>query len=437
MTMKKLSRRQPISFVQKKLLPTAVGFGLLASAHAANWPQWRGPNGDGISPETNVPVKWSTTENIAWTTPIPGEGHSSPVVWEDSVFLTTALPNTQERLLLRLDARSGKTLWQRTVVKAAPEYIHRENSFASSTPVTDGERIFTSFQNSKRVDLQCYDFEGRRIWSVQPLEFNGEHGYSYTPVIYHDLLIFDCRQEGEAALLALDKRTGKVRWRVEPARKRISHITPLLVSDGRRQQVIVCGTDEIRSVNPENGKTWWWCRGPSDVAVAGLSYGEGLVFAAAGYPDRTRMAVRVDGSGDVTDTHVAWKSRRQVTYVPSPVYHNGHFYSVLDEGMLCCFNAKTGEMVWDHRLGGRFRASLVLADEHGYATNDKGVTTVFRATPRGFESVSVNDLKEFCYSTPAIADGRLYLRTGKNLLCIGPSHTSAAKEKTANHSTAR
>ena len=153
MSTEKSLRRQTLGLAGTGCLPAAFCFGLLAlfSAHAANWPQWRGQNGDGISPETNVPVRWSATENIAWKTPIPGESHSSPVVWEDTVFLTTALPGTQERILLRLDARSGKIVWQRTVVKATPEYIHRENSLASSTPVTDGERVFTSFQNSDRV----------------------------------------------------------------------------------------------------------------------------------------------------------------------------------------------------------------------------------------------------------------------------------------------
>jgi outer membrane protein assembly factor BamB len=421
MSTEELSQPQTPGFTGRGFSRAAALLMLLDAicAPAANWPQWRGPNGDGISLETNVPVQWSATENVVWNSPIPGEGHSSPVVWRDSVFLTTALPDSKERRLLRLDARSGKILWQRSVVTTAVEAMHRENSPASSTPVTDGERVFTSFQNGKRVDLQGYDFAGRRIWSAQPLEFNGEHGYSYTPLLYRDLLILDCRQEGEAALLALDKHNGKVRWRVEPSRRRISHITPLLVNDGGRQQLIVCGSDEIRSVNPDTGRTWWWCRGPSDVAVAGLSYGDGLVFATAGYPDRTRMAVRVDGGGDVTDTHVAWKSRRQVTYVPSPVYHASHFYSVLDEGMLCCFDAKTGDTVWEQRLEGRFRSSLALAGGNIYATNDKGVTTVFRATPRGFESVSVNDLGEFCYTTPAIADGRIYLRTGKHLYCLG------------------
>ena len=399
----------------------------LRSSPAANWPQWRGSNGDGISLETNVPVTWNASENIVWRTSVPGEGHSSPVVWGDSVFLTSSLPDSQERLLLRFDARSGTILWQHSVLTAAVEAMHRENSPASSTPVTDGELVFTSFQSGKRVNLQAYDFTGRQIWSVEPLEFNGEHGYSYTPLLYRDLLIFDCRQEGEAALLALEKRTGKVRWRIEPAKRRISHITPLLIADGGRAQVIVCGSDEIRSVNPDTGATWWWCRGPSDVAVAGLSYGEGLIFATAGYPNRTRMAVRVDGSGDVTQTHVVWKSRRQATYVPSPVYHTGYFYSVLDDGMLCCFNAKTGDTVWEQRLEGRFRSSLVLADGNIYATNDKGVTTVFRATPQGFSSLAVNNLAEFCYTTPAIAGGKIYLRTGKHLFCIAKGAPTASK----------
>lgn len=402
----------------------------VAGVQAENWPQWRGPRGDGISLEKRAPVRWSTNENILWRTALPGTGHSSPVVWRDSVFVTTALSNSQERILLRLEARTGKTIWQRTVVTTPLEYMHRENSPASSTPVTDGKHVFTSFQNGKRAALQCYDFKGKQIWAVEPLEFNGEHGYSYTPLLYRDLLIFDCRQEGEAALMAFEKSTGEVRWRMEPSKARISHITPLLVQEGGRTQVIVSGSNETRGVNPETGETWWWCRGPSDVAVAGLSYGSGLVLATAGYPDRTRMAVRVDGSGDVTETHIAWKSRRQVTYVPSPVYHDGHFYSVLDEGILCCFAAQTGETVWDQRLEGRFRSSLVMVGGIIYATNDKGVTTVFRATPQGFESVVVNDLQEFCYTTPAISGGRMFFRTGRHLVCIGEVRTGATGEKT-------
>jgi outer membrane protein assembly factor BamB len=268
------------------------------------------------------------------------------------------------------------------------------------------------------VDIRCFDYTGKQIWSAQPLRFDGQHGYSYSPVLYGSLLLFDCRQEGEAAFIALDKRTGQLRWSVFPGRKRISHVTPLLIQNGAQRQVVVCGSDEIRSYDPNNGQPLWWCRGPSDVAVAGLSHGNGLVFATAGYPARTRMAVRVDGRGEVTRSHVAWSFRQQATYVPSPVYHDGYLYTVLDEGMVFCFEAMSGRPVWDHRLGGRFRASLVLANGLVYATNDRGATTIFEAKPTAFRAVATNDLKQFCYATPAIADARLFVRTSEHLYCL-------------------
>lgn len=387
-------------------------------ACAENWPQFRGPRGDGTSMETNVPLQWSTSRNIKWKATIPGEGHSSPIVWERSVFVTSASDNGDRRLI-RVDADTGKILWEKKVASASKESMHRENSRASSTPATDGARVVTSFQVGDRVDLRCFDFEGRQLWAVQPLHFDGEHGYSYSPIIYKDLVLFDCRQEGEAALLALDSRTGQIRWRATPGNKRISHVAPLLINYAGQPQLIVSGSDETRSYNPDNGQPIWWCNGPSDVAVAGLAYGDGLVFATAGYPDRTRMAIRVNGRGNVTKTHVAWSLRRQVTYVPSPVYHQGHLYSVIDEGMLCCFDARTGQSKWEHRLGGRFRSSLVLAAGRIYATNDKGVTTVFEANPHQFRSLASNSLDELCYATPAISNGRFFVRTGESLFCIG------------------
>jgi len=386
-------------------------------ALAENWPQFRGPRGDGTSTETNVPLRWSATQNVKWKAGIPGEGHSSPVVWEGSVFVTSANDNG-ERHLIRVDADTGRIVWQKKVATAAKESMHRENSSASSTPATDGERVITSFQVGDRVDLRCFDFAGRQLWAVQPLRFDGQHGYGYSPILYKDLVLFDCRQEGEAALLALDRRTGQRRWQAVPGNKRISHVTPLLIAYDNQLQLIVSGSDETRSYNPDNGQPIWWCDGPSDVAVAGLVYGDGMVFAAAGYPDRTRVAIRVNGRGDVTKSHVAWSLRRQVTYVPSPVYHQGHVYSVIDEGMVCCFDAKTGQSKWEHRLGGRFRSSLVLAGGRIYATNDKGLSTVFEPNPEQFRALASNDLGEFCYATPAISNGRLFVRTGESLYCV-------------------
>lgn len=392
-----------------------------------NWPQWRGPNGDGISAEEDVPVEWSPARNVLWKTAIQGEGHSSPTVWEDSVFVTTVLKESKERLLLRFDARSGQELWRRVVVTAEVEPMHRENSAASSTPVTDGQHVFTSFQNGRQVDVQCYDYAGKRVWTAQPLRFAGEHGYSYTPLLWADLLIFDFAQNDEPAVVALDKRTGRIRWRFDRNSREISHVTPLLIPAGGRSQVVVCGSNEIRSFEPETGKSLWWCDGPTDVCVAGLSYGEGVVFATGGYPRRTRMAVKTSGRGDVTQSGVVWSLGREVTYVPSPVFHQGHLYTVVDDGLLYCFDATTGKAVWEHRLGGRFRSSLVLAAGNVYATNDKGRTTVFKASPGGFQPVAVNDLQEFCYTIPAISNGRIFLRTGSHLYCIASAEHSGQR----------
>ncbi|MCC7374484.1 MAG: PQQ-binding-like beta-propeller repeat protein [Verrucomicrobiales bacterium] len=405
-----------LNLVSARWLLTVLALPSLA-IQGENWPQFRGPRGDGTSLETNIPVRWSATENVRWKTPIAGQGHSSPVVWDDAVFLTTALTNG-DRALMRLDARSGGVVWQKVVLQADREAMHRENSSASSTPAIDGTHIFTSFQSGPRVELGCYDFDGKKLWSIQPLQFTGEHGYSYSPVLYRNLVLLDCRQEGEAAVLALEKTTGAIRWRAKPGKQRISHVTPLLVRLGNQDQCIVAGSDEICSYDPLTGKSLWRAQGLSDVAVAGLSAGDGMVFATAGYPTRTRMAVRTDGLGEVTSTHVAWSIKRQVSYVPSPVFHAGHLYTVVDEGILYCFDARTGEPVWDHRLSGRFRSSLILVNHQIHATNDQGLTTVFEADPKEFRLVSTNNLDTFCYTTPAISGGRMFIRTGDQLYCL-------------------
>jgi outer membrane protein assembly factor BamB len=395
----------------------------LSLAAPAHWPQWRGPGGDGVSRDGRPPVEWGPARNVVWKTPIAGEGHSSPVVWGDDLFLTTAMRGSGERVLLRLDARTGRILWEEVVVAAPVEAMHRENSPASSTAATDGTHVYSSFQDGSRVAIACHDFSGTRVWLVRPLRFRGLHGYSYTPLLHRDLVIVDCSQNDEAALIALDKRTGGVRWRFDRARKEISHVTPLLVNEGGAAQLITCGANELRAFDPETGRPIWWCRGPTDVCVAGLAFGDGVVFANGGYPRRTRMAVSISGRGDVSESHVRWSTGREVSYVPSPVYHEGHFYSVLDEGLAFCFDAKTGKAVWDHRMGGRFRSSLLLADGKLYASNDRGRTTVFRATPDGFQQVAVNDLDELMYATPAIAGDRLFIRTAGHLYCIGGRDT--------------
>ncbi|GMQ80476.1 MAG: PQQ-binding-like beta-propeller repeat protein [Planctomycetia bacterium] len=392
------------------------------SARAANWPQWRGPGADGICAETGIPTEWSRDEHVVWRTAVPGLGHSSPIVWNGTVFLTTSFPDQQQRALVRVDAATGRILWQRVVVTAPLEHIHKENSYASSTPATDGQRVYTSFAADGRVNLQAYDFAGNKVWEARPTRFKGEHGYSYAPILWRDLLFLDCNQNDESALLALDTRTGKVRWRVDKAGREVSHVAPLVVRSAGKWQLLACGSNRIQGFDPATGTEIWSCQGPTDVCIAGLAFGDDILFAAGGYPDRTRMAVRTTGTGDVTGTHVLWKSGKAVPYVPSPVYHDGYFYSILDNGILYCFEAKTGEIAWQQRLGGRYRSSLVLVEGNLWATSDKGVTTICRASPEAYEQVAVNDLGEFCYTTPAISRGRIYVRTKDHLYCIGANH---------------
>jgi hypothetical protein len=385
---------------------------------AGNWPQWRGPNGDGFSDETGIPFRWGPKKNVVWKTRIPGVGHSSPIVWGEAIFLTTAQPDSEERQLLKINVRTGNVQWQRTAVTAPYEHTHRENSYASSTPATDGRHVFVSFQDDDRVNLQCYDFSGNKVWEIRPLSFKGEHGYCYSPILYKDLILFDCSQNGESVFLGIDKATGTVRWRFDKSGREISHLPPLIVHSAGKDQAIVSGSSQILSIAPETGDVFWSCRGPTDVCVTSLVFGNDLVFATGGYPARTRMAVRTTGSGNVTDTHIVWSSKKAVSYVPSPIFYDNHIYTIVDNGVVYCLDAADGHIVWEKRIGGRHRASLVFVDGKLLATNDKGVTTVFRATPEGYEQIAANDLGEFCYATPAVADGRMYIRTENHLYCI-------------------
>jgi hypothetical protein len=389
------------------------------SVSAANWPQWRGPDGNGVVTDPQVVTQWSTTKNVAWKSPIPGIGHSSAIVLDDDVFVTTAIPEKNQRLLIRIDARSGRIIWKKVVLTAPLEDMHRENSHASSTPVTDGRFVYTSFQEGTRVNLKCFDFDGNQIWEAKPLSFEAMHGYSYTPILYQNLVILDCCQNDEAALIALDKSTGKLKWRRDNPNTEISHVTPLVIRSAGRDQLIACGSERIEGLDPLTGKLIWHADGPTQVCVAGLAFGDDLVFASGGYPKRSRMAVQTTGQGDVTNSHVAWTSNRAVSYVPSPVFHDGHFYSILDGGEIYCIEAKTGTTVWEHRIKGRYRSSLLLINGNLYITNDQGMTTVFEATTGGFREVAVNDLEEFCYTTPAVSQGRLFIRTKSLLYCIG------------------
>ena len=405
-------------------------------AQAENWQGWRGPNGDGTSPEKGIPVKWSGTENIAWKVTIPGNGHSSPVVWENRVFLTSCLPEKEQRILLCLDRNTGKTLWKDVVLNSPLETIHPLNSRASGTPATDGQHVFVAFMmaDDRKIPAPnvgtprmitpgslvsaAYDMEGKQKWKINVGNFVSAHGFNTCPVLFEDLVILNGDHDGDAYLVALDRKTGKERWRTQRENNTRSYVTPIIREIDERTQMILSGSLCVASYNPRNGKRHWIINGPTEQFVASVVYNGEYVFVTSGYPERHIVAIRPDGSGNVTDTHVAWRTNRGAAYVPSPIIVGSYLLVVADSGIASCFEARTGKRHWMERLPGGHSPSTVSADGLVYFTSDRGVTTIVRPG-KTFNLIAQNELGEQISASPAISQGQFFLRTHQHLYCIG------------------
>jgi outer membrane protein assembly factor BamB len=395
-----------------------VAVGLAGVGGAEEWPGWRGPRGDGTSAEPGAPVSWGKAENVAWKVEVPGVGHSSPVVWGDRIFLTSCREKEQQRLLLCLDRRTGKTLWQRVVLTAKLERKHQLNSYASSTPATDGERVWVSFLDTPRMVVACYDVDGREVWRTSPGEFHSQHGFCSPPVLYKGLVILNGDQDAEAYLVALDKDTGAEVWRADRPNRTRSYCPPVLADVNGKKQLVLSGSKCVTSYDPDTGKLLWIIDGPTEQFVASLVQLDGLLFLTAGYPEHHVLAIDPTGTGNVTDTHVRWRDMRGAAYVPSPVAYDRYFFLVSDNGVASCLEAKTGKRLWTKRLGRRHSASPVVVAGHLYFTDDDGTTFVVKAAPE-FTLVGKNALEEECSASPAVARGQIFLRTLRHLYCIG------------------
>ena len=405
-------------------------------AQAENWQGWRGPNGDGTSPEKGIPLKWSGTENIAWKVAIPGNGHSSPVVWGNRVFLTSCLPEKEQRILLCLDRNTGKTLWKEVVLNSPLETIHPLNSRASGTPATDGQHVFVAFMmaDDRKIPAPnvgtprmitpgslisaAYDMEGKQKWKINVGNFVSAHGFNTCPVLFEDLVILNGDHDGDAYLVALDRKTGKERWRTQRENNTRSYVTPIIREIDERTQMILSGSLCVASYNPRNGKRHWIINGPTEQFVASVVYNGEYVFVTSGYPERHIVAIRPDGSGNVTDTHVAWRTNRGAAYVPSPIIVGPYLLVVADSGIASCFEARTGKRHWMERLPGGHSPSTVSADGLVYFTSDRGVTTIVRPG-KTFNLIAQNELGEQISASPAISQGQFFLRTHQHLYCIG------------------
>jgi outer membrane protein assembly factor BamB len=410
------------------VLPTALLAG--ESPKIENWPNWRGPRGDGTSQEVAMPTKWNgpAGENIAWKVAIPGTGHSSPIVWEDRIFQITCLEDQGERVLLALDRTTGRTIWQRTVLAAPLEKKHTLNSHASGTPATDGELVYVSMLAPDFASLKertpgdlvvaAYDFEGHQRWLVRPGRFASVHGFCSSPVLFEDKVIINGDHDGDSYIVALARADGKELWRVKREYRTRSYVTPIIRQIGDRTQMLLSGSKCVASYDPRTGGLHWMMDGPTEQFVASLVFDGELVYLTAGFPERHILAMKPDGSGKIGDEAIVWRTRKGCSYVPSPVLCGDYFLVAADDGTASCYVAKTGELQWTARMGKHYSPSLVAAEGLVYFLADDGVTKVVRPGP-ALDLVAENVLGEYCYASPAISRGQIFIRGEKTLYCIG------------------
>lgn len=429
--------------IRRRLTSTTVALWFLAVGmplQAENWPGWRGPRGDGSSSDTSVPTRWngSTKSNIVWTVEIPGEGHASPIVWQDKIFVATSIPEADERLLLCLNRKDGSQQWRQIVTKSHRETKHQLNSYASSTPATDGQLVFATFievgdqvvratnvSTPRDVSLgtmvvAAYDFSGKQQWIARPGEFVSVHGYCSCPVLYENLIIVNGDHDGQSYIVALDKRTGETVWKVPRANKTRSYCTPIIREFAKRTQMIMSGDVSVTSYAPRTGELLWSMDGPTEQFVASMVDNGKYVFLTAGFPDKHILAIDPTGSGKIDKSRIVWRSNRNCSYVPSPIIAGDYFLVTSDDGIASCYDAASGQRLWFERLGPHYSGSPVAANGLVYFTDDKGITKIVRPGPT-FELVSENSLAEECYSSPAISDGQIFFRTQQHLVCIGNS----------------
>jgi outer membrane protein assembly factor BamB len=405
--------------VRRLALAAAAALLALAPLPArADWRAWRGPHGDGRSDEPSAPVRWSATDNVHWKVPIAGKGHSSPIVVGDRVFLTTAIEQDQKRTLLCLSRLDGKPMWEREVLRAPPEQRHERNSFASATPASDGKHVWVSFLQQPTIQLACYDVNGHEVWRKSPGSFSSVHGFCSSPVLHDDLVILNCDQDAKAWIVAYDKATGEERWRTDRPNRTRSYCTPMVIDVDGKPQLVLSGSKCVTAYEPATGRQIWLIDGPTEQFVASPVYAQGILLITGGFPQLHILGIDPRGRGNVTGTHIKWRTHRGVSYVPSPVAHGDHFFLVADNGIASCFDAKTGEVKWKQRLGRRHSASLVAAGGHVYFVDDDGETFVVKASPQ-YELVNQNSLGEPCFASPAVSRGQLFIRTEKHLYCIG------------------
>ncbi len=395
---------------------------------AEDWPEFRGPTAQGHAGATSLPVQWDLSANVRWKVPISGKGWSSPIEHAGRIFLTTAVPSEEtppQRHSLRalcLDAARGEILWNVEVfvkeVRPA-ETINAKNSLASPTPITDGQQVFVHFGPDGTA---CLDRDGKRIWANDQLRYNPVHGAGGSPVLAGSRLVFHCDGAEDPFVVALHRDSGQVAWRTPRppmAAPRWSFATPLVIEVAGKRQLISPAAQLVCSYDPTSGEELWRVRYPNKWSIVPRPVcSHGLVFVCTGYSGPAELlAIRPTGSGDVTDSHVAWRTDNNVPHTPSPLIVGNEIYLVSDSGIVSCRDVETGELHWRHRVGGNHSASPVHAAGRIYLLSEEGVCTVI-AAGREYRELATNDLQEPTLASCAVVERALIVRTAEHLYRI-------------------
>ena len=437
--------------VASVLIIAAFGALIVNAKPPTNWPQWRGPDGQGVSTEKDLPTQWSPTKNVKWKTQLSGRGHSSPIVWGKKIFLTTALdgeavpgrtPGVTHKLLdgtdfvhpdavgadlkhtfkvICLDRETGKILWERVAYEGpVHDSRHKKASFASSTPATDGKYVFAFFGTE---GLYAYDYSGKQLWKRDLGKLGtASVGYGVSPILFGNYVIMQCDESGgQSFIAAFDKKTGKEAWRV--ARKvDVTWSSPVLVHTATRTELVAAAAEAIIAYDPATGKELWRHKGLESNAVPTPVVSKDMVVVTSGYPTKIALALRGGGNGDITGTsQLVWSYNKGTAYVPSPILYGDYVYLMTGNGSITCLDAKTGKLQYE---GARvpkaitFMASPVAFDGKILLTSEDGDTFIIKAGPV-HEVLETNTVGEPVYASPAIADGKIFIRGEKTLYAIG------------------
>lgn len=427
----------------------------VSTLRAENWPNWRGPFSAGVSTETGLPVRWSDTENIAWKAKFRGLGISSPIVWGDHVFVTSQLGGGESRsgprlfqagdaaavgeralggaatnataggqsatfLITAFHRADGKRLWEYQLPSEGPlQPVHEKHNLASSSPVTDGRRVYAWFGTGQLVAV---DMDGKLVWkrnlSVDLGPFDIQWGHGSSPALYKDTLVLSSYQASNGYLLALDSATGDVRWKVPAPKGATSYSTPCGVETSGTAEIVVNSSEGLAGHSIVNGERLWFITEANRYPIPSAVQHEGIIYTSRGYRSGPFMAIRPGGKGDVAKTHVLWKVETGAPYISSIIYYEGLIYMIGDVGVATVADAKTGERVWQERVGGVYTASPVAADGKVYFLSEDGETVVLSAG-RNPRVLARNKLAARQLASPAVSGGRLFIRSDDTLFAIG------------------